>query len=72
MEKEKTTNKSTKRQVLSATRWIQAGLAFGLAFILASWAIDSGSLLQYAAALVLFGLGVSHVLQAMRLLRSKK
>lgn len=72
MEKEKKANENTKRQFLSATRWIQAGLAFGLAFILATWAIDSGSLLQYAAALVLLGLGAGHVLQAVRILRSGK
>lgn len=72
MEKEKTTNKNTKRQILSVTRWIQAGLALGLAYIVGSWAIDSGSLLQYAAALVLFGLGVSHILQAVRILRGGK
>jgi hypothetical protein len=51
---------------------MQAGLAFGLVYILATWAIDSGSLLQYGAAAILFGLGISHVLQALRTSRGKK
>jgi hypothetical protein len=67
MVKAQIANKQDKRQLPPAARWLQAGLAFGLAFVLGSWAIDSGSLLQYAAATLFFALGVSHVVQALRL-----
>jgi hypothetical protein len=74
MEKEKLTTKTVNKRVPlpPAARLLQAGLAFGLAYIIASWAIDSGSLLQYAVAALLLGLGARHILQAVQASRSKK
>jgi hypothetical protein len=74
MEKAKTAKTSTTpvRQTPPAARWLQAGLALGLAYILGSWAIDSGSLLQYAAAVVFIGLGARHAVQAAQSLRSSR
>jgi len=72
MEKEKTKKpqKASVSQLPPAARWAQAGLALGLAYILISWAIDSGSLLEYAAAALFFGLAIRHAGQAIRASRS--
>ena len=55
-----------KQELSSGARWAQAGLALGLAFVLVSWAIDTGSLLEYALAVVFIGLTVRHIRQALR------
>jgi hypothetical protein len=57
---------TSRRQPTFAMRLVQAGLAFGLAYILGSWAVDTGSLLQYTAATLFVGLGVRHVVQAVK------
>jgi hypothetical protein len=74
MEKGKQTAKpANKRAPLPpAARLLQAGLALGLAYIIASWAIDSGSLLQYTVAALLLGLAARHIFQAAQAYRSKK
>jgi hypothetical protein len=70
MKKVKLTNTANQGQLQSVTRWAQAGLALGLAYVLTSWAIDSGSLLQYAVAVVFAALGVRHIVQAVHCTRS--
>jgi type VI protein secretion system component VasF len=63
-------SRKTHQQVLMRAWWVRAGLA--LAFILlaygfASLAIDSGNLLEYAAAIASIWYGVSNGIRAFRL-----
>jgi hypothetical protein len=48
----------------------RAALAVILAYAFASWAIDSGSLLQYFIAFILFGYGIRAVFITVKRLRN--
>jgi hypothetical protein len=61
-----------KRELSSGARWAQAGLALGLAAVLINWAIDTGSLLEYAFGLVFIGLTIRHIRQALVQRRKEK
>lgn len=62
-----TENQTSKRSQLSPiAQWVLAGVAFGLAYIAASRAIDTGSLIEYTAALILIALGIRNMIQAIR------
>ena len=65
MEKQ-TTKPTPKRPLPPIAHWVLVGVALGLAYAAASQAIDTGSLLAYAAALILFGLGIKHLVQAVK------
>lgn len=63
-------SRRTHQQVLMQTWWVRAGLA--LAFILlgygfASLAIDSGNLLEYAAAIASLWYGFQNAIRTVRL-----
>lgn len=70
---EKQTNKPAKRTWAflekPATRVFFGVLALGLAYVFGSWAIDSGSLLDYAITLLLLISGVRELMDAYRMYR---
>ena len=70
---EKPKKSLNKFEALSQNRTFQAVFgvaALALAYVFVSWAIDSGSLLDYAIALLLVIMGVREISRA--LLKSKK
>jgi hypothetical protein len=68
---EKPAPNKTNRELPPVADWVLAGVAIGCAYLAASLAIDSGSLLSYAAALVLLGLGVRHLMQGLKKVRGR-
>ncbi len=73
MEKQKQTKPSSKFDALMERRPVQVAvgvISLGLTFLFTSLAIDSGSLLDYAIAIVSLFLGISEL--AMALLGKKK
>lgn len=61
----KPTNGGDQRQPLSpAAYWVLTGVALGLAYLLGSSAINTGSLIEYTATLVMVGLAIKNVIQA--------
>lgn len=63
---EKQTTNNPPRQLPAIAHWMLAGVALGCAYLAISMAIDSGSLLSYAAALILFALGIKNLMQGMK------
>ena len=62
-------SRRSSEQVLMHQWWMRALIAvvfIGLAYGFASLAIDSGNLLEYAAAIVLVWWGVKHAYRAVR------
>ncbi|HEU4914740.1 MAG TPA: hypothetical protein VFT16_05075 [Candidatus Saccharimonadales bacterium] len=63
---------SSKRiQLPPIASLVLAGVAFGLACLAASRAIDTGSWLEYGIAAILLGLGIKNIVQFYQA-RSKK
>ena len=60
---------SNTRQLPPAARFVLAGIALGLSYVALSQAIDSGSLLLYAATVILFVLGIKDVVAGIRAFR---
>ncbi len=63
MEKQ-TPNKPAPVKLSPVANLILAGAGIGLSYAAVSTAIDTGSLLMYAATLILFGMGVRNLVQA--------
>ena len=53
-----------RKPLTPAAHIVLFGVSLGLSYAAVSRAIDTGSLLQYAAGLVLFGLAVKNLVQA--------
>lgn len=66
------TNPAARPELPSRARWAQAGLALCVSFVLVNWAIDTGSLLEYALAIIFFGLSVRHIRQALKQRKKEK
>lgn len=62
MEKKQPTNNRAPLSPLA--NLVLAGAAFGFSYAAISAAIDTGSLLMYAAALILFGMAIKNLVQA--------
>lgn len=57
--------KASNRQPLPRyAHLVLVGVALGISYTAFSAAIDSGNLLEYAAALILLGLAIRHLVQA--------
>lgn len=70
----KKARKSFNRKDLLALWWVHGLLslvAFGLSYVFASLAIDSGSLLQYAVSIALAYYGISKFFRAARIAIAK-
>lgn len=61
-----------KRPMPPVARFALAGVAIGLSYIAVSAAIDSGSLLMYTAALILFALGIKDLVVGVQAFRRKE
>ena len=61
MEKQTT---SSRKPLTPTAHLVLFGASLGLSYAAISHAIDTGSLLEYCAALVLFGLGIKNIVQA--------
>lgn len=68
-----TTPKTKKRAPYPPiVHYVLAGVAFGASYLMGSGAINTGSLLLYAATLVMFFLGIKHIVQAVWATGDKK
>lgn len=63
---EKQTKPTTKQPLPPIANWVMAGVAFGISYVAVSRAIDTGSLIEYAVALVLLGLGIRHLVHGVK------
>ena len=66
------TAKNTKQPLSPIAHLVLFGASLGLSYAAASRAIDTGSLLDYTAALILFVLAVRNAVQAYQLRKARK
>lgn len=67
MEKPVTNKRASDRAPLPPiANLVLAGVAIGLSYVAISAAIDTGSLLEYGIAAILFGMGIKNLVQFYR------
>jgi|GEM_PF-2956996 len=73
-QQDQTPNNTTQGKGISSpyARFVLAGIALGLAYVAVSRAIDTGSLLEYTVALVLFILGIRDLMRGIQGLKKRK
>ena len=73
-QQEQTPNNTPQAKGINSpyARFVLAGIALGLAYVAVSRAIDTGSLLEYNVALVLFVLGIRDLMRGIQGLRKRK
>ncbi|HSD55854.1 MAG TPA: hypothetical protein VLA92_01740 [Candidatus Saccharimonadales bacterium] len=68
MEKQTTSN---KQPLTPIAHLVLFGVSLGLSYAAASHAVETGSLLEYAAGFVLFGLAIKNLVQAFQKRKSE-
>lgn len=69
---EKPATKNPKQPLPPIAHLVLFGAGLGLGYAAVSRAIDTGSLLEYTAGLILFGLAIKNLVQFYNLRKAKK